>query len=877
MKQLALFKILIVAPIVSLLMGCLTETKPPTPDPLTEPNAWKAPIPADAERVSPDEFRRRVASGELTITSAASIEATKKAQEAQFTKDKAVIESAAGSGPYFQALSEEARSRSTFEGDRLVTTPSGNTVLLGLGTELRNAAEVYALSQSVDNALTSYTQLYNLLPTSIKPSAATPDSLKGKSLGEVQTALANLNTLLAGVAKLDKTRLEAASSQSGKVAPQAINPGNGTDNNGVCSPQQLQRRYWFPLKSFVSPVKNQANRGTCWAFTAIGALESRERVQNNNPADLSEQFLVNKVKQDWDSSDNTDGYFSDRALNTASDKGQVFPSEGGWTYNPSMSRPSDSYSKSCDNYTGTCSDTAHQSRQVCTDYVVYTYCAYVKVTYSGAGVSPSRAYNVWRSGQTWNLNNIRLLLSQGHVLMASFKVYRGFMNDAANGFVTNYATTYFDKKDGGKEKPGSYGGHAVQVVGFLDNDTLATPSTPSNVGGGGYFIIKNSWGCNAGDGGYYYVPADYVSGLFTSLDALSFDDRRSDAWNKEQATPGGSEAPKITVNTNPARADLRVLKDLAAFFTVSHPVAKSVNLTVSSDIVSNIYNGPWSTDTTLLIGPSAPYTFGLEGRRTITLIAKYGSNETRTSFDVNVVNSPPNLTLQSSGDPAQGEDYPISALITDINEANATTLCANATWAVDAPDVLSGTTGCQVKVKFGTTGARQVRVSTRDTEGLTASKTLSLNVQPPPANPYPRIKSAGVYSREFTGSGLKFCGTVSVTGGSSIDLRELGCKFLISQPAPQRYYGGAEIENPSNETLTYDWKLYINDVSGEVELYGDAASSTPSFELTKFGNGGPSTHTCRVSLKVNAPDVTRSKGPITVWSGTCTFGSLTPN
>ena len=27
---------------------------------------------------------------------------------------------------------------------------------------------------------------------------------------------------------------------------------------------------------------------------------------------------------------------------------------------------------------------------------------------------------------------------------------------------------------------------------------------------GGYFIIKNSWGCNAGDAGYYYMPAGYL-------------------------------------------------------------------------------------------------------------------------------------------------------------------------------------------------------------------------------------------------------------------------------------------------------------------------------------------------------------------------------
>jgi hypothetical protein len=53
------------------------------------------------------------------------------------------------------------------------------------------------------------------------------------------------------------------------------------------------------------------------------------------------------------------------------------------------------------------------------------------------------------------------------------------------------------------------------------------------VGGGGYFIIRNSWGCS-GDGGYFYVPADYVSSLFTDLAILEIDGRRSARWNIEQ-------------------------------------------------------------------------------------------------------------------------------------------------------------------------------------------------------------------------------------------------------------------------------------------------------------------------------------------------------
>lgn len=43
----------------------------------------------------------------------------------------------------------------------------------------------------------------------------------------------------------------------------------------------------------------------------------------------------------------------------------------------------------------------------------------------------------------------------------------------------------------------SNGGHALAIVGYKDD---------ANIKGGGYFIVKNSWGTDCGDKGYQYVP-----------------------------------------------------------------------------------------------------------------------------------------------------------------------------------------------------------------------------------------------------------------------------------------------------------------------------------------------------------------------------------
>ncbi len=900
-------KSLFVPLLAAALVACPTDT-PPAETLYIKSNAWSSEIPSSADQVSAAEFKNRVASGELKLLSDTSVATQQQTREKQYQDDKAFLQVIPNKDPNLLALLAEAASSPNYDADRAVVGPDGQRVMVfGLGTQLRNAADVYKRSQSVDNALASYSQIYDLLPADLKSQAATLDSLKAASLAAIQAALSQVNDLLgANPSTLKTARLEVGNAAGSGLRPQVFNAGNGTDNNGVCSPANLAQRYWFPLKNFVSPMKSQGQRGTCWAFAAIGAVESRERVQNNNPVNLSEQFLVNKVKQAWSPNDYVEGGSSDYALETAITKGQVLPPEAFWTYNPALGRTSDedkdgkisTYFFTCvsglsrvgggfDPYTGTCSDTAHQSKLVCTLVEGAKYCSSTAVTYSGGGVSSGKTTQIWSNGSPFFLNSYRQLLSQGNVLIASFPTYKGFQDDVKGvseaditkrGVVSNYSRT---KLKDGKEVDGSYGGHVVQIVGFLSNDDLKVVGITPNIGGGGYFIVKNSWGCFAGDGGYYYVPADYVSSIFNDISVLNFDNRRSDAWNRELATPGGADAPTINAKALNVRVDLRVETDLAKFFKVSHPVAKSVNLSVTSDKDGSLYNGAWNTDPNALFGSSLKFTFATPGTRTLTLVAKYGSNQTRNIINVDAVNTPPTLELQQSGNPLQGEDYFVTAAIKDINQTDLSTLCPNTVWSVDAPDTLSSTTGCAVKVKFGVQGARTLKVSTTDSDGAIGSSQVTLTVLPPPANPFPRIASSGVFSREFRGGGssLRTCSDFSVSGGSTIDLRQDGCTFSIAGTQPARYSASVVVENPSSETLTYDWKLLVKNFLGvESELLIANASSKPSLAMKYVltVNGAPIagllvTQDCKVTLKVNAPDVARSKGPITVWSGKCSY------
>jgi hypothetical protein len=211
--------------------------------------------------------------------------------------------------------------------------------------------------------------------------------------------------------------------------------------------------------------------------------------------------------------------------------------------------------------------------------------------------------------------------------------------------------------------------------------------------------------------------------------------------------------------------------------------------------------------------------------------------------------------------------------VRDINETESASLCRNALWSVDAPDVALASNGCSQRVTFGAAGDRQVLVTVRDAEGLVTTATLKLKVQAPPVNPFPRVLTYGVYSREFTGGLFKFCGDVAQTPGATLDLRAKGCDVGNLGASPPQFHGAIMVENPAQEPLSYQWQLFVKSAAGPgfIELYGATGSV---FDLFAFGNTNLVTRECYVDVSVLAPQPERSK-TVTAWSGRCTyFGSV---
>lgn len=850
-----------------------TTSPPPAAETLFTPqNEWHGATPGDARSVAAEEFRRMHAAGALQIVRSSELADQERARREHIDRELTYLEGQTDLDEDEQALIARARASGDYLGTPVVTLPGGQAVvLLDLGSRIEALASSHRDAHDSVAVLAAYALSHSMLSDELKAQVPTPESLSAASLEEILAARHQLDTVLDTVVDLDRTRLdlEMASPVAAKTSRAIF---RRVDNDGTCSPTGLARTHWFPLRSFVSPVKQQGMRGTCWGFTAIAAIESRERVQNDTVVDLSEQFFVNQAKHQWLPSEFVDGGSSSRALNAAADRNAVLPPETHWLYNPSYGRPANafdagvegtaaSYTSACANYTPTCSESAHQSERYCTTQNGRPFCGYSVMTYTGAGVRASRARLLWKSGQTFDLNTYRALLASGVSIMASFPVYDGFRNVGADGRLTDY------------EKNNDGGGHLVQVVGFISNEDMTFGPATSDVGGGGYFVIRNSWGCGAADAGYYYIPADYVSSRFNTLEALEFDSRRSQRWIDDQSLPGATAG--LTIDPRGvSTVDVRVPTNIATTFGVRQPGASNVRLTITSDRDGRLFDGQWVVENPvapggILFGNDLRVAFQTAGQRTLTLTARYGTQAVTVTKTVIATNTPPQIAFETIGQPQEGEPFVVTALVTDINEPSLADMCNAMTWQVQDPDVIVSGAGCSRTIRFGIAGSRTVRATTQDREGSTASRIQTFSVQPPPANPYPRVASAGLYSRDFSSNPLIGCQWNAVASGSIVDLRRRGCSLLIGTQVP-RFAAELSVENPLNETLSYQWTLsvrYPADTTPRRTL--TTTSTTPVYPVEPLVFGGlDAANPCTIDVTVVAPEAARNKR-VRVWTGQC--------
>jgi len=205
-------------------------------------------------------------------------------------------------------------------------------------------------------------------------------------------------------------------------------------------------------RDYTTPVRNQGSVGTCWAFAAVAALEAKLEISAGRPdwdPDLSEQHLVSEGNMGG-----TGGGFEFLAISFFESTGVVTEDE--LPYRASDTSPDWPLADGWEDRVARI--TEHEEWLKNSN-------AQVKwaLEHYGPLVSAMDSMNDWY----WPVGT-------------PLGITRSAPADVTGGVV---------------DKLG-WADHAVAVVGYRDD---------RSVPGGGYWIIKNSWGSSWGDGGYGYI------------------------------------------------------------------------------------------------------------------------------------------------------------------------------------------------------------------------------------------------------------------------------------------------------------------------------------------------------------------------------------
>jgi C1A family cysteine protease len=213
------------------------------------------------------------------------------------------------------------------------------------------------------------------------------------------------------------------------------------------------------LISYMSPIRNQAARGTCVSFTltALNEYILRRRGITQN---LSEQHLYYETKL-IDGSPSACGTWQAKAVLVLRDRGQC--REVVWPYNPNPP---------CNNHGAL----PAQARPDGLQYRLATFAV-----------------------ATRNVTEYKTNMAKQRPVTLSIPVYNSWYQSAEtrrSGRITMRV---------GNEQ--AVGGHAVCLVGYQD-----TPSSP----GGGYFIVRNHWDTTWAyqspyGAGYGTIPYQYIT------------------------------------------------------------------------------------------------------------------------------------------------------------------------------------------------------------------------------------------------------------------------------------------------------------------------------------------------------------------------------
>ncbi len=515
---------ILVALALGVAMGCSDDgaSGPPASSgpSFTDDQLWGPPgtaLPPGAELIDAEELKALSETDDFELVTSAGLEAAIEAEQAAQADARSYVDSAIDADPTLEYL----RPVDPEPSDKLVPMGDGNFrltvgdesfVVHGVDWSYRDIADSLRTTTARDNREADYRSLFEALPEDQRDELPDP-----ADLADVDDE------------KLEESRAEAVHRAEAWLTNEV--PGNYEATGGVNEVTGCEHFMYgvyesiqWPLKAFTTPIRSQGGRGTCGAFAITAALETNVFLRYGLPTDYGEQELYSFAKGSWFPNPNAygDGIGIDSVLGKMGND-FLLDAERRWEYNYSWSRVEDDdemkYSQSCDGYDSPfCSNTNHQRRVVCTSTSSGNVCGYQRPAGTvGAGYNPVRAngtVSLWNpSKPDDSVAAIRAHVKAGHPVIIGTTLDNAFREAAEqpSGSWEGVVDQVGYSPDGA---------HAMLVVGFIANGLINTVSGVPLGSGGGYLVLKNSWGCGPGDGGFMYVAYEWAAERFSSAHAL---------------------------------------------------------------------------------------------------------------------------------------------------------------------------------------------------------------------------------------------------------------------------------------------------------------------------------------------------------------------
>ncbi len=280
----------------------------------------------------------------------------------------------------------------------------------------------------------------------------------------------------------------------------------------------LPAKYDGRTSGKVSSVKTQSPYGTCWAFSAVAMAESAFMRLYGTEANLSEAHLVEFFYNSDDSVTTTTGNITGDYVAPKSDTQEENGGNGHYTTFALAS------------WRGVANETAHES---------FTYQAAVE---NGAAVIDSK----YAFTDVLHLENAYWIPSTD-----TDGIKRAVMNYGGVGMSYFYHSVFDDSYVGGSAyycPEGYTTNHAVTIVGWDDDYSIDNFKNRSGYVSGTYtqlpssngaWLIKNSWGSNYHDGGYFWIS--YEDASLADVGYV-FDYAKADDFKYNYQYDGGSYA-----------------------------------------------------------------------------------------------------------------------------------------------------------------------------------------------------------------------------------------------------------------------------------------------------------------------------------------------